>query len=324
MKRPAFIPDNYTLLLLAAVVLGSVLPASGWLAAGLGWMTKAVITLLFFLHGARLPREAIIAGLTHWRLHLGVFSCTFVFFPAVGLLARPLLAPLLPDSLYVGFLFLCMLPATVQSSIALTSIARGNVPAALCSASGSTLLGVMLTPFLVNWLVVPTGDAGASLESVGRIMLQLMLPFVLGHVLRNRLGALIKQRQLVLTVDRGSILLIVYTAFSAAALAGLWQQVSGTHLVLLLVFSAVLLAVAMGFIVLLARALGFCLEDRIAMTFCGSQKSLASGVPIAQILFPAAAVGVMVLPLMLFHQLQLVVCSMLAQRWASMPRKGNG
>jgi len=323
MKRPVFIPDNYTLMLLGAVVLGSLLPASGWLAAGLGWVTTAAITLLFFLHGARLPRESIVAGLTHWRLHLGIFSCTFVFFPIVGLLARPLLAPLLSDALYVGFLFLCMLPATVQSSIALTSMARGNVPAALCSASGSTLLGVVLTPFLVNWLVVPTGGADASLEAVGRIMLQLMLPFVVGHLLRNQLGAMIKRRTLVLAVDRGSILLIVYTAFSAAALAGLWRQVSGMHLLLLLALSAALLAVAMGFIFLLARALNFSLEDRIAMTFCGSQKSLASGVPIAQILFPAAAVGIMVLPLMLFHQLQLVVCSMMAQRWAKIPRQGD-
>jgi len=175
----------------------------------------------------------------------------------------------------------------------------------------------------LGYSVALTGGAGASLEAVGRIMLQLMLPFVVGHLLRNQLGTLVKRRALVLAVDRGSILLIVYTAFSAAALAGLWQQVSGVHLALLLGFSAALLAVAMGFIFLLARVLRFSLEDRIAMTFCGSQKSLASGVPIAQILFPAAAVGIMVLPLMLFHQLQLVVCSMMAQRWAKIPRQGD-
>ncbi len=316
MKRPFFIPDNYTLMLVGALILGSVLPASGSIATVLGWVTTAAITLLFFLHGARLPREAIISGLTHWRLHLCIFSCTFVVFPILGLVAQPLLTPLVSTHLYVGILFLCMLPATVQSSIALTSIARGNVPAALCSASASTLLGVVLTPFLVNWLVVPTGGAGASLDAVGRIMLQLMLPFILGHLLRNKLGAVVKKRQLVLLVDRGSILLVVYTAFSAASLAGLWRQVSGGDLAGLLLICALFLAFMLGFIALLGRVMGFNLADRITMTFCGSQKSLASGVPIAHILFSAAAVGVMVLPLMLFHQMQLIVSSMLAQHWS--------
>ncbi len=319
MKRPSYLPDNYTLALLGALVLGSILPASGVIATGLGWLTTAAITLLFFLHGARLPREAIIAGLTHWRLHLCIFSCTFIIFPILGLVARPALTPLVSNYLYVGILFLCMLPATVQSSIALTSIAKGNVPAALCSASASTLLGVVLTPFLVNWLVVPTGGAGASLEAVGRIMLQLMLPFILGHLLRARLGATLKHRKLVMFVDRGSILLVVYTAFSAASLAGLWQHISGKELAGLVLICALLLAIMLGIIFALGRIMGFSIADRVTLTFCGSQKSLASGVPIAHILFSASTVGAMVVPLMIFHQMQLIVSSVLAQRWAKHP-----
>ena len=318
MKRPAFLPDNYTLLLVGALVLGSLLPVSGTPAIWLDWLTTAGITLLFFLHGARLPREAIVAGLTHWRLHLCIFCCTFVVFPVLGLLTRPLLTPLVSTHLYVGVLFLCMLPSTVQSSIALTSMARGNVPAALCSASASTLLGVLLTPFLVNWLVVPTGSAGPSMDAVLHIMLQLMLPFIAGHLLRARLGAVIKSRKLVMLVDRGSILLVVYTAFSAASLAGLWQQVSGSDLAGLLVICALFLAFMLVLSSAVGRALGFPLADRITMAFCGSKKSMASGVPIAHILFPAATVGVMVLPLMLFHPMQLIVCSVLAQRWSKL------
>lgn len=319
MKRSIFLPDNYTLMLVGALILGSLLPVSGWAATGMDGLTTAAIILLFFLHGARLPREAIVAGLMHWRLHLCVFVCTFVAFPLLGLLARPVLSPLISDYLYIGILFLCMLPSTVQSSIALTSIARGNVPAALCAASASTLLGVVLTPFLVDWLVVPTDGAGSSLESVGRIMLQLMLPFVLGHLLREKLGAAIRNRQLVMLVDRGSILLIVYTAFSAASLEGLWRHVSGGELLTLLLICALMLACIMGFSSLLGRIMGFSMADRITLTFCGSKKSLASGVPIAHILFSASMVGAMVLPLMLFHQLQLIVCSILAQRWSQRP-----
>jgi sodium/bile acid cotransporter 7 len=317
MARPSYIPDNFTFALVATVVLASFWPASGIAADVVEKLTTAAIALLFFMHGAKLSREAILGGIGHWRLHLLVFACTFVMFPLLGLALKPVLLPLITPELYVGVLYLCVLPATVQSAIALTSIAGGNIPAAVCSASASTLLGVFITPLLVNLLVVPHGAAGSSLGSVGRILLQLMVPFVAGHLLRPWIGAFIKRHASALTlVDRGSILLVVFGAFSAAVIEGLWKQVPSTVLAGLVVVLAVILALALAFTTIISRRLGFNKADEITIVFCGSKKSLASGIPMAQVLFSASAVGAIVLPLMLFHQMQLMVCSVLAQRYA--------
>ncbi|NVM92193.1 sodium/bile acid cotransporter 7 [Variovorax sp. SG517] len=319
MSRPRFLPDNFTLALLSVVTLASLLPASGRLAHFFEGLTTVAIGLLFFLHGAKLSREAIVNGLMHWRLHLLVFASTFVLFPVLGLALKPFLLPLVTPELYTGVLYLCVLPATVQSAIAFTAMARGNMPAAICSASASTLLGVFITPVLVNLVVLPSGGhaASSSLDSIGRILLQLMVPFAAGHLLRPLVGKWIQRRAAVLKfVDQGSILLVVYTAFSAAVIEGLWKQVPAHALVGLLVVCAVVLGLALSLTTLLARKLGFDTEDEITIVFCGSKKSLASGIPMAKVLFASHAVGAIVLPLMLFHQMQLMVCAVLAQRYA--------
>jgi len=318
MARSKFLPDNFTLALVATVAVASLLPAQGVAARGFEGLTTAAIALLFFLHGARLSREAVIAGATHWRLHIVVVLATFVLFPLLGLALRPVLLPLVTPELYQGVMYLCVLPATVQSAIAFTAMARGNIPAAVCSASASTMLGVFVTPVLVNLLVVEHGGTGGpSLGAIGRIMLQLMLPFVVGHLLRRWIGEWVKQRAKTLKlVDQGSILLVVYTAFSAAVVEGLWRQIPLPALAGLVLVCCVILAGSLGGTMLAARRLGFSKEDEITIVFCGSKKSLASGVPMAKVLFAAPAVGAIVLPLMLFHQIQLMVCAVLAQRYA--------
>ncbi len=318
MTRPRYLPDNFTLALLCAVCLASFLPVRGTAAQGFEWLTTAAIALLFFLHGAKLSRAAVVAGMSHWRLHVLVFACTFVLFPILGLLLKPLFGIVLTPDLAVGMLFLCTLPATVQSAIAFTAMARGNVAAAVCSASASSLLGVFITPLLVSWLVVSGGVSGTGhLDAVGRIMLQLLLPFVLGQLLQPWIGDFVRRHASGLKlVDQGSILLVVYTAFSAAVIEGLWQQVPLPTLLSLTVTCCVLLAVSLAMTTWASRALGFSKEDEIAIVFCGSKKSLASGVPMAKVLFAAHTVGVMLLPIMLFHQIQLMVCAVLAQRYA--------
>jgi solute carrier family 10 (sodium/bile acid cotransporter), member 7 len=311
-----FRPDNFSLAIVGAVALASVLPAAGVAAAALHVATVAAIALLFFLHGARLSREAILSGALHWRLHLLVLSSTFVLFPLLGLALHRALSSVLPDSLLVGLLFLCLLPSTVQSSIAFTSIARGNVAAAVCSASLSNLVGIFLTPALVALMMNLKG--GVSVSAIGAIVLQLLAPFLLGHFLRPWVGAFVtRHRALVGFVDRGSILLVVYLAFSEAVLNGIWKIVGVGDLIKLSVACAVLLAIVLTATVLAARRLGFSRADEIAIVFCGSKKSLASGVPMAGVLFPLAQVGVAVLPLMLFHQIQLLACAALARRYAT-------
>ncbi len=318
MARPKYLPDNFTLALVATVALASLLPASGATAHGFETMTTVAIGLLFFLHGAKLSREAVIAGATHWRLHLLVLTSTFVMFPLLGLALKPLLAPLVTPELYLGILFLCCLPATVQSAIAFTSMARGNIPAAVCSASASTMLGIFITPVLVSLVVVPHGSGGGiSYDSIGKIMLQLMAPFIAGQLLRPWIGGWVKKRAAVLKfVDQGSILLVVYTAFSAAVVEGLWKQIPATALLGVLVVCAVVLTIALCLTTWTSRKLGFSKEDEVTIVFCGSKKSLASGIPMAKVLFASSAVGAIVLPLMLFHQMQLMVCAVLAQRYA--------
>ncbi|WP_375058557.1 bile acid:sodium symporter family protein [Zobellella sp. DQSA1] len=310
--------DKFTLTLLAVVAAATLLPARGQGVLFFEGLTTAAIALLFFMHGAKLSRRAIIDGATHWRLHLLVFGCTFVLFPLLGLALKPLLLPLLGESLYLGVLFLCVLPGTVQSAIAFTSLAGGNVPAAVCSASASSLFGILLTPALVGLLLQVQADtAGSTLEAIGAISLQLLLPFVAGHWLRPRIGGWVDRHRAVLSrVDQGSILLVVYTAFSASVVEGLWSTVSPAQLAALVGVCGLLLALVLLLTAWLSRWLGFSREDRITIVFCGSKKSLATGVPMAQVLFAGSMLGPVLLPLMLFHQIQLMVCAVLAQQLA--------
>jgi len=320
MTRPSLGIDNFTLALVATVSAATLLPARGALAALFEDATVFAVALLFFLHGAKLSRAAIIAGATHWRLHLTVFAATFGLFPLLGLALKPLLAPLVTPELYLGVLYVCALPATVQSAIAFTSIARGNIPAAICSASASSILGIFLTPLLVGVLLdtrSATGGGGTA-HAVVKIIEQLLLPFIAGQVARRWIGGWVdRNKSLLRFVDQGSILLVVYVAFSAAVLQGLWHQVPTLSLAGTLAVNAALLVLVLLATRGAARLAGFNREDEITTVFCGSKKSLASGVPMAKVLFAGHSIGVILLPLMLFHQMQLMVCAVLARRYAA-------
>ncbi len=312
IRRLAPVFDPFIMALLATLLLASLLPARGAFVPLAGAAADAGIVLLFFLHGAKLSRAVIVGGLTAWRLHLAVLATTFVLFPllGLGLAAMPGLAAPLAS----GVLFLTLLPSTVQSSIAFTSVARGNVAAAVCAASFSNLLGIVLTPLLAFLLLERSGIA-FSLAVAGKLAGQLLLPFVAGHLLQPWIGAWVgRHRRLVATVDRGSILLIVYTAFGAAVVAGLWQQLGAADLAILLACCLALLAVVLGFTRAAGKLLRLPREDAIVLRFAGTVKSLASGVPIAGVLFAPAEIGAMLLPVMLYHQLQLTACAIIARR----------
>ncbi|RMX05885.1 bile acid:sodium symporter [Corticibacter populi] len=322
MTLSRFIPDRFILTMLGVVALASLWPAQGRMEAALATVTNLAIALLFFLHGAKLSRQAIVAGMGHWRLHLLVFGCTFVLFPLLGLLLKPLLQPLVGTPLYLGMLYLCALPATVQSAIAFTSLARGNVPAAICSAAASSLLGIFLTPLLVSWLLGGQGEvAGSTFDAIEKITLQLLVPFIAGQLARRWIGAWVaRNKHWLRYVDQASILLVIYSAFGRAVNEGLWSQIPLRALLMLLLCCALLLVLVLALVWLLSGLLGFDTEDRITILFAGSKKSLATGVPMAQVLFPAAAIGAMILPVMLFHQIQLMACAALAQRFSRRPQ----
>ncbi|MCZ7415814.1 bile acid:sodium symporter family protein [Streptomyces sp. WMMC897] len=317
MHRLARLFDPFVALLAGTVVLAALLPATGSAAEAVGVAAQVGVGLLFFLYGTRLaPREAV-AGLRHWRLHLTVLACTFLVFPLLGLAAGALVVPhVLSAELGRGLLFLCVVPSTVQSSIALTGMARGNVPAAICAGTYSSLLGILLTPLLAGLLIGSGAGGGLSADGLTAIALQLLAPFLAGQLLRRRVGGLVaRHRGATGLADRGAILLVVYAAFGRGVTEGVWQHLPPWRLASLLAVEIVLLAVMLALTAWGSRALGFRRADRTVIVFAGSKKSLAAGLPMAAVLFGDEA-ALAVLPLMLFHQAQLVVCAVIARRIA--------
>lgn len=310
------IPDPFLVVLVFTVIVATVFPARGPFATYVGWLSMATIVLLFFFAGAKLAREQVLAGLVHWRLHATILACTFFFFPLLGYAAWKLLPGLLPPLLWTGMLFICALPSTVQSAIAFVSIARGNVPAAVASASASQMLGVVATPVLMS-LFAGAHGGGIGFGGVGTIVLEIVVPFAVGHFARPWIaGWVARHKQLVGLTDRSTIIIAVYGAFSAAVLEGVWHKLPPPVLAVLFVAVAVLLAIALVFTALLGKWLGFDRDDRIAIQFCGTKKSLVQGAPMAKVLFPPAQAGVVLLPMIVFHQMQLMACAWLARRYA--------
>ncbi|AVL99143.1 hypothetical protein C6V83_01365 [Gordonia iterans] len=309
--------DGFVLSIMLAVVVAAFLPARGAFAEVLDYLVIALIAVLFFLYGTRLhPREAL-EGLTHWRLHLTILAFTFVLFPIVGVLLAPLLSRIIGDDLSAGMLYLTLVPSTVQSSIAFTSIARGNVPGAIVSASTSNLLGVFLTPLLVVWLMSTDSGAQFDASSITKIMLQILLPFILGQLARPWIAPLLaRYAEPTKYVDRGAIVLVVYVAFSEGVRQGLWSQVDVWQVIIMTAIATALVIAMLLLSGWLPRRLGFDRADSIAIQFCGTKKSLATGLPMATVLFAGPSVGLIVLPLMIFHQVQLILCSWLATRYA--------
>jgi len=315
--------DTFTILLLGAIVLATFLPVRGEAAEALATTGTIAVALLFFLHGAALSREQIVAGATHWRLHIIITAFTFVFFPLVVLPINEIsrFAPSwMPPDLGLGFLYLGVLPSAVSSSIAYTAMARGNVPAAICSAAASNVFGMMLTPFLLLLLVSTSGDGNFSVaEALRDIVLQLLLPFAVGHGLRPWLGGfLARNESLTSRYDQCVIWLIVYSAFSHSVASGLWQNLPLNAILLAIALCFALLGFFMVMAMFVVRRLGFSLEDEAAVVFCGSKKSLASGLPMAKVLFSGhPGFGMIVLPIMCYNQIQVIVGAMLAQKYRS-------
>lgn len=311
------VPDKFILWMVAAVIAASLVPATGAAAVLVDRATLAAIFALFFLHGLRLPREALVAGIADWRLHVAILASTFLVFPVAGVALAAAFPGLLPPALWTGILFLCALPSTVQSSIAFTSMAGGNVAGAVAAAAASNLLGVFLTPALVSLMLSAQG-AELAWSGIGKVVGLLFVPFVLGHLLRPWLFPLVASRpRLTIMVDKGTILLAIYSAFSAAMVEGLWQRIAPREIVLVTATCLLLFGIILAATALIGRAGGYSRENRAAILFCGSVKSLASGIPMARILFPGPAAGIVILPVMLFHAFQLVACASIAARLAA-------
>jgi solute carrier family 10 (sodium/bile acid cotransporter), member 7 len=302
--------------IIVAAILASLFPASGGWADALEYVTTAAIALLFFLYGARLSPAQTVAGLKHWRLHAVILAFTYLVFPLLGLATVWLLSPVLNSSLATGLMFLTLVPSTVQSSIAFTSIAKGNVAGAIVSASASNILGVFLTPALAWLLMTGTGRIEFTPSTILEIFGQLLAPFVLGQLSRRWTASFVDAHPELKLVDRSSIVLVVFAAFSTGMRENMWAQTTPVSLLIVLAACLAMLALMLTLTWWTARRLGFSRADAIAIQFCGTKKSLASGLPMAGVLFAGQAVGLLMLPLLLFHQTQLMACSALATRYA--------
>lgn len=309
------LPDRFTAGIIAVVVLAVVLPCRGDSARWVGFGSNVAVALLFFLQGARLSRAAVVSATLHWRLHAIILGATFVVFPLLGVALGPLAGTVLPKPLYIGLLFLCCLPSAVQASVVFTSVAGGNVAAALCSASLSSILGIVLTPLLGSLLLQAHGDL--SISGIQSIVLHLLLPFLAGQAVQSTIGGWMQRHdKLVRMVDRTSVFLMVYAVISAATISGAWSRLPASGFLVLALVDGTLLLTMLGLTVFASRCFGLSRQDEIVVVFCGSKKSLVTGIPMASLLFPDASLGLIVLPLMVFHQLQLMTCATLAQRYA--------
>ena len=306
-------PDALIVMLITAVILAIFIPARGDFAAWFSTGTKFAVALLFYLYGARLSTSEALKGLAHWRLHAMILTCTFVLFPLFGLALYPLRF-VLGDGLYLGLLFLTLVPSTVQASIAFTSIAGGNVAAAIVSASLSSIVGVLATPILAM-LLMNSDHVAISGSVFLDIAIQLFLPFLLGQLTRRWVGEFAK-KPTTKWLDKFSVMMIVYSAFSASVVQGVWTRVDWWQIVLLVVITALMVAFMLWVTDVIARKLGFSRADRITIQFCGSKKSLAAGLPMAIIIFGSGSLGLLMLPLMVFHQVQLMMCTWLATRYS--------
>ncbi|WP_240635623.1 bile acid:sodium symporter family protein [Hymenobacter rigui] len=318
LLRRAGLLDWFLLGLLGMVVLAYFFPAVGSKTSPIPWkaITTAGVALIFFFYGLRLSLDKLRAGLRNWRLHVVVQLITFVAFPVLALAVRPLFDGLKGQQLWQSIFFLCALPSTVSSSVVMVSMARGNLPAAIFNASISSLLGIVLTPLWTSLFLQTSADSGHLWSLAVSLLWQVIVPVVAGVLLNRRFGAFAEQHKVTLRIsDQVVILLIVFTAFCESFEEGIFRSYAARDVALLALGMVGLYLAIFGVVWGLSRLLGFSREDRITALFCGSKKSLVHGSVMASLLFPGmAATGLLLLPLMLYHALQIILASMMAQQ----------
>ncbi|GGD37307.1 bile acid:sodium symporter family protein [Aureimonas glaciei] len=309
--------DPFIPTMMGAIVLATFAPAHGSGALAVSWAGTIGVAGLFFGHGAALSPQAVLAGLRHWRLHVFILATTFLVFPAIVYPLTLLPRGWLPADLILGFVYLAVLPSAVSSSIAFTAMARGNVPAAICNSAGSNVFGLLLTPLLVMGLMQESATMD-PLGSLRDICLGLLLPFIAGQLARPWLAGFVgRHHRRLHQYDQLVIVVVIYGAFSRSVAEGLWRSLPPAALGAAVLLCVAILTFVMAFTMFGSRHLGFSRADEIAAVFCGSKKSLASGLPLAQVLFAGTSgFGMIVLPIMLYNQIQIVVGAVLAGRYA--------
>ena len=308
--------DRFVILLLATILLASIIPVRGHAAEVAALISSAAIFVLFFLNGVRLPRHEVLNGVRNWRLQGAIFLFVFGVMPMAGLGLSHAFGAILPPTLALGLLFAGILPSTIQSAAAYSALAKGNVAASVVAAALINLVGVVLSPLLFAALA-HSGEAAISGAAVGRIALILLLPFSLGQIAQRWFKPWVDgHKDLATWMDRISIAIAVYVAFSGAVVAGIWSIVRGDELAWLAFALSVMLLVGFGGAWTLGGIMKLPRADRITMLFSGGQKSIAIGAPLAATIFPPAIAGMVLLPTLAYHMAQLILSAPLAAHLA--------
>lgn len=318
--------DGFMLCLLLMLLLAYIYPSLG---TGQGpfpleEITTYGVSLIFFFYGLRLNPQKLRAGLSNWRLHIVIHLTTFVLFPLLVLATYQVFGTAENRLIWLGIFYVAVLPSTVSSSVVMVSIAGGNMPAAIFNASISSLLGVFITPMWISLFMNTSESAYNIWPVIGKLTLQVVFPVLLGILLHSRLGVFAeKYRQQLKYFDQSIILLIVYTSFCESFARELFAEMSIADLVLLAIAMLGLFFLIYGMVFYVSKLLKFNRGDRITALFCGSKKSLVQGTVMSKVLFrDANTVGIVLLPIMLYHALQLIAASMMAQSMAR--RKETG
>ncbi len=319
---PNFLKDWFLLGMISCVLLATFFPDVGKTSGTIhaDKLSDYGIALIFFFHGLGISRKNLRDGILSWRVHVCVQITTFVVFPLVAFLFCLLARNFIPEDLVLGFYFLGAIPSTISSSVAMTAVARGNVPAAIFNASLSSILGIFLTPLIVSIFVSSTESASLPLgETFLNLAILLFMPFLAGQLLNPLFyKRVLPYKKYINIFDKFVILLLVFSSFADSVADGLWTKHGPGMLLETFAGAGILLAVALTGTTLAARALKFKKEDEITAVFCGSKKTLAGGVPMAKLIFGGAPqIGMIVLPIMFYHQLQLLVCTFIANRYAA-------
>ena len=311
--------DGFMLALLSMILLAWLWPEPGMKESPvpLSEISTYAVSVIFFFYGLRLSPDKLREGLTNWRLHVMVHLSTFLLFPLVALAFKPLFQGEENHTLWLGIFFLTVLPSTVSSSVVMVSIAKGNIPAAIFNASISSLIGVFLTPLWMG-MVLDTGPGHFDLLSVvGKLALQVLLPVFAGILLNKRWGYFAeKNKKYIRYFDQSSILLIVYTSFCESFGENLFSSLGLKDIVFLGMGMLALFFAIYFLLTFISNLLKFSHEDKVTAVFCGSKKSLVQGAVMSKVLFAGPQAGIMLLPIMIYHALQLIAASIIAQRLA--------
>jgi solute carrier family 10 (sodium/bile acid cotransporter), member 7 len=316
--------NGFIIALLCAVGLAFLFPSpgakGGWLHPDL--LNNIGVALILFVQGLAMAVERMKSGAGNWRLHLIVQGFTFLIFPVVGWVFHEVtrvIWPGEPGALSDGFLYLCVLPSTVSTSVVLTTVARGNTAGAIFNAGLSNILGVIFTPLLVRVLMQASGQMASFGPLLLKITLLTLVPFIVGMGCRIFLRRWADQnRRFLNLLSSAVILIIVYTAFCDSVEGRVWEQF-GIGLTLEVLGAVTVLFTTVSLLVLaVSSAVSLSREDFIAALFCSVKKTLAMGVPLAQLIFGGRAnLGLILLPIMFYHPFQLFVCGLLANQFAA-------